>query len=96
MSCYFVARLAIHDRELYRRYEAGFDEIFARYDGQVVAVDDEPIALEGSPACTRVVMIRFPTEAEAQRWYRSPEYQTLAALRWQAADAEVLLVRGRV
>jgi uncharacterized protein (DUF1330 family) len=95
MSCYFIAQLTIHDRALYAKYEAGFDEIFARYEGKVVAVDDNPVALEGSPSCTRVVVIRFPSEAELRRWYDSPEYQALAALRWRAADGEVLLVHGR-
>jgi len=95
MSCYFIAKITIHNRELYARYESGFDEIFARYDGKVIAVDDSPVPLEGAPTCTRVVMIRFPSEAEAQRWYTSAEYQALAALRWRASDAETLLVHGR-
>ncbi len=95
MSCYFVAKLDIHDRSLYAKYEAGFDEIFARYEGEVVAVDDLPTPLEGSPSCTRVVMIRFPSEGELRRWYDSTEYQALAALRRRAAGGEVLLVHGR-
>ena len=95
MSCYFIAKITIHDRELYAKYESGFDEIFPRYDGKVVAVDDSPVPLEGSPSCTRVVVIRFPSEAEARRWYDSPEYRALAAHRWRASDAEALLVHGR-
>jgi uncharacterized protein (DUF1330 family) len=95
MNCYFIAKLTIHDRGLYAKYESGFDEIFAHYEGEVIAVDDSPYSLEGSASCARVVMIRFPSEAELRRWYDSPEYQALAALRWRAADAEVLLVHGR-
>ena len=48
MCCYLIARIVIRNRELYKQYEAGFDEVFARYKGEVV-VDDHPAPLEGSP-----------------------------------------------
>ncbi len=65
MSRYFTAGVAIPDRELFKWYEGGFDEILAPYEGEVVAVDNRPMQLEGSSACTRVVVIRFPCEARA-------------------------------
>ncbi len=95
MSCYFVANISIRDREEYGKYEEGFDEIFARYTGNVVAVDDSPATLEGQWPYTRTVLIRFPDEQEARRWYESEEYQELAKHRWSAARADVALVHGR-
>ena len=95
MSCYFVARINIHDREKYKLYEEGFDQIFANYQGKVVAVDDNPTVLEGKRQHSRLVLIRFPNKAEAKRWYDSAEYQALAQYRFEASTAEIVLVNGR-
>ncbi len=49
MTHYIVARIAIHDRERYAQYEAGFMQVFAEYGGQMLAVNDAPEVLEGPP-----------------------------------------------
>ena len=95
MSAYFIAQIKIKDLQEYRRYLAGFDEVFSRYKGEVILVDDRPAVLEGEWHYTRVVVIRFPEEKEARRWYYSTGYQKLVQLRWQAADADVILAKGR-
>jgi uncharacterized protein (DUF1330 family) len=94
MSSYFVALVTIHDPAGYERYLAGFDDIFARYEGQVVAVDDNPGVLEGQWPGQRTVVIRFPDEKELRRWYESPEYQQLARHRKEASVASIAVVRG--
>ena len=42
MTTYIVATLTIHDRERYSQYEAGFMEIFQRFEGEMLAVDEQP------------------------------------------------------
>ncbi|HWI66343.1 MAG TPA: DUF1330 domain-containing protein [Symbiobacteriaceae bacterium] len=95
MSAYFLAQITIRDEATYAKYLDGFDEIFARFQGEVVAVDDAPTVLEGQWHRGRVVLIRFPDEQELRRWYESPEYQALARFRQAASDADILLVHGR-
>lgn len=95
MSCYFLAHIKIHDNEEYQKYLDGTDSVFSKFDGKVVAVDDEPTVLEGAHPYTRVVLIRFPNEAEALRWYNSPEYQEIVKHRHRASEADVVLVHGR-
>lgn len=95
MSAYFLAQIAIDDPVAYEQYLDGFDAIFARYSGKVIAVDDSPAVLEGTWSQTRVVLIRFPTEEDLRVWYESPEYQALAEFRRQASRADILLVHGR-
>lgn len=95
MSCYFVARITINDPAGYDAYLDGFDEAFAQHDGEVVAVDESPRRLEGEWSADRLVLIRFPDEAAARRWYDSPEYQKLIQVREKAASAEIVLVTGR-
>ncbi len=95
MSCYFIAQISIHDERQYRQYEDGFDDIFAKYDGKVLLVDDSPTVLEGTWPHSRVVLIRFPDEREARRWYDSDEYQMLAMHRRRASQADIILAKGR-
>ena len=95
MSCYFIAQINIHDMDEYQKYLDGFDEIFKRYNGKVIAVDDKPSVLEGEWSYSRIVMIRFPSETEAKRWYESPEYQELAQYRQRASTADALFVNAR-
>lgn len=95
MSAYFVALIDIDDRDRYARYLDGFDAVFARYGGEVVAVEDAPRSLEGEWPTGRTVLIRFPDEAELRRWYDSPEYQELAAQRRAAARCRIAAITGR-
>ena len=95
MSCYFIAQIAIHDRKEYKLYLDGFDEIFKRYDGKVLVVDDAPVVLEGRLRHRRIVIIRFRDRREAKRWYTSSAYQALAQHRKRAAKTDIILARGR-
>jgi uncharacterized protein (DUF1330 family) len=73
----------------------GYDRVFKNYNGEVVAVDDSPAVLEGTWPYTRTVVIRFPSQAEAMRWYESAEYQQLAKHRHKASRADIIIVKGR-
>ena len=95
MSCYFIAQINIHDRDEYQKYLDGYDEVFSKYGGVVVAVDEDPSILEGDWPFQRTVVIRFTDEAEARRWYESSEYQELIKHRHRASEANVVLVRSR-
>ena len=95
MSAYFIAQIKINDPEEYEKYLKGFDDIFEKFKGEVVAVDDNPTTLEGVWDYTRIVIIRFPNERELRLWYDSPEYQSLAQHRFNASQANVLIVEGR-
>jgi uncharacterized protein (DUF1330 family) len=95
MSVYIIAQINIHDREGYDRYEDGFDEIFEKYKGMVVTVDEDVTVLEGEWPYGRTVMIRFPSEAEARRWYESDEYTALKQHRLAASDGNIILVSRR-
>jgi len=46
--------------------------------------------IEGEWPFTRAVLLRFPDEEEARRWYQSPEYQALSQHRWNASTGTVI------
>ncbi len=94
MPHYFIAQIRIHDSAGYERYLDGFDQVFEKFNGTVLAVDDHPVVLEGAWPLPRTVLIRFETESDFHAWYRSPEYQRLIAIRNRAAEGNVVLARG--
>ena len=93
MSVYIIAQIAIHDRKEYSRYIDGFDEIFGKYKGMLISVDEEPIILEGEWPYTRTVLMSFPNETEARRWFESPEYQELARIRHDTSKANIVMIK---
>ena len=95
MSCYFIAQLLIEDEDEYKKYLDGFDVVFEKYEGEVIAVEESPIILEGDWDYSRLIIIRFSNEGEAKRWYKSRQYQTILQHRLKAANGPVLLVNDR-
>ncbi len=95
MSCYFIAQITIHNPQKYKLYEEQFDTIFHNYNGKVIAVDDNPTILEGEWRHKRMVVIHFQDEEEAKRWYYSPEYQKVVKYRWEASQADVVLITSK-
>lgn len=87
-----MAQIKIHNREEYQKYLDGFDQIFSKYKGLLLAADENPQIIEGKWPYSRTILIRFPSEEEAKRWYQSPEYQELVKHRHHASEANIVLV----
>ena len=94
-AVYGIGLISIDDRESYREYERDFSRIFQQYGGTIMATSERPDVIEGEWPWTRTVLIRFPSKAEFDRWYRSPEYQEIAKTRWASSVANLALVEGR-
>ena len=94
MAHYLIATITIVDREEYGQYELGFMEVFQKYQGKMLAVDESVKLLEGQWPVTRTVLIEFPDESAAMDWYESAEYQTLAKHRFASSEANVAIIQG--
>lgn len=94
-SVFFCATIRIRDHTGYQRYLDAYDEAFAGTGGEVLAVDDAPLRLEGAPPTGRLVLIRFPDEAAFRSWYDSDAYRRIVVHRHACAETDALLVRGR-
>jgi uncharacterized protein (DUF1330 family) len=92
MSVYIIAQIDIQDRDGYRRYEEGFPTVFSKFNGELLVVSENPTVVEGSWPCTRTVLLKFPSREEAERWYRSPQYQALSQNRWNASKTNAVIV----
>lgn len=94
MATYAIALINISDRSGYAAYEKGFMDIFGRYRGKVLAVDEAPVVKEGTWPYTRTVLLEFPSNAEFDRWYHSDAYQALAKHRFGASQASIAVIRS--
>lgn len=94
MTVYVLAQLSFTDEEAYRRYQSRFRDVFRRFDGRVLAADEQPKLLEGRWDGDKVVLLSFPDEEAARRFLESPEYQDIAQDRKAGADTTTLLLRG--
>ena len=94
MTVYCIALICIADRERYSVYEQGFMEIFNRYGGTLLAVDETPMVKEGDWPHTRTVLASFPNSIVFEAWFGSPEYQTLAKHRHAASTGSIALIKG--
>ncbi len=94
MAVYLIAQVTIHDRAEYDRYQAGLLDVFARHEGELLAVSDGATVLEGEWPCTRTVLMRFPSEAAARRWFESPDYQRISEHRHRGATTNVVMIQA--
>jgi uncharacterized protein (DUF1330 family) len=94
MTQYFVAQIKINDETGYEKYLEHFDEIFSKYNGEYLAIDESPSLLEGKWNYTKLVLIKFPSKEEFEAWYYSDEYQKILKHRLKAATCDTILLEG--
>lgn len=94
MTAYVILiREKLRDADAMARYSEAAKS--ARGDHKIT-----PLAFYGAHEVTEgadtegVVILSFPTMAEAKAWYTSPEYTAAKAHRFQAADYRVMFVEG--
>jgi uncharacterized protein (DUF1330 family) len=94
MIHYFVAQIKIHDPIEYEKYLDKFDEIFSRYDGEYLAIDESPIILEGNWDYTKSVLVKFKNKQDFEDWYNSDDYQRILKYRLNSSKCDTILVKG--
>jgi uncharacterized protein (DUF1330 family) len=94
MAYFFIAQIKINDKAGYQNYVSRAGEIFSKYRGKYLAVDNNPEVLEGRWNYTRTVLIRFDSRNDFNDWYHSEEYQEILKYRLKSADCDSLLVEG--
>ena len=94
MSAYVIADVTITDPALYDDYRRQVAATVQAHGGRFLARGGEVLPLEGGWDAKRVVILEFPDMEALQRWYGSPEYAPLAALRQRASRGRLIAVAG--
>ena len=73
VAVYAVVNLHVTEPAVYRQYEKGFFPLLKKYGGEFITYDDAPFTLEGeAPRNGRMIILKFPSEAQARAWYADP------------------------
>jgi uncharacterized protein (DUF1330 family) len=94
MPAYIVARVDVADPALLKDYMAATPPIIEKYHGKFIARGGRTVTFEGPNESRRIVVIEFPALADAEAFYRSPEYVEARRLREGIAVAEFIAVEG--
>lgn len=94
MAAYMLASIEVTDPVTYEDYRKGVAGTIAQYGGRFLARGGATEHLEGSFVPKRVVIVEFPSMEAAKRWYGSPEYAPLLALRKRASKGDLFVTEG--
>lgn len=91
MRSYFVANIRITNPEVYARYLEKCDEVFTKFKGKYLVVDENAELLEGGWNYTKLVIIEFPGKQELKNWYESKEYQDILKYRMDGSECDTVI-----
>jgi uncharacterized protein (DUF1330 family) len=94
MAAYVIVQISIEDPLVYEEYKLLAPSSVAAYGGRYVVRGGRSEVLEGAWQPPRLVILEFPTLAQAHAWWSSPEYAPAKALRQRCAQTEMLLIEG--
>jgi uncharacterized protein (DUF1330 family) len=94
MAFYFVAFEKINDPEEYSHYIESFDEVFSRYNGEYLSIDESPVILEGKWDYQKSVILKFETMKDFDDWYYSDDYRRIMKHRISSSGSDIILMEG--
>jgi uncharacterized protein (DUF1330 family) len=94
MSAYVIVEFTVKDPDVYReKYAVNAEKSAKEYGAEILANSNWEI-LDGAPMLSSGVIVQFPNQETALRWYNSPEYQQLIEVRGIAMDVRFSLLDG--
>jgi uncharacterized protein (DUF1330 family) len=94
MAAYVIGEVEIHDMEDYKEYAKRVPATIQQYGGKYLVRGGAVTPKEGGWSPKRVVVLEFPSMEQARKWYDSPEYAPVLAIRTRAASSKLILVEG--
>jgi uncharacterized protein (DUF1330 family) len=94
MKGYVIVNVNVRDAERYKAYVQAATPTVAAHGGKYIVRAGRSERLEGDLAVHRLVVLEFPSFAQAKAWYASPEYQAALAIRQSCASADLVIIEG--
>jgi len=92
---YMIANYTIKDQAIFQKYMQEAGSLAGKYGGKVIVFNLNATAVEGKPKSVMAIA-EFPSLADAERFYRSPEYTAAKKYRIAATDGFVVITEGFV
>jgi uncharacterized protein (DUF1330 family) len=81
---FVISNIEVTNPEKYQKYAEAAASVVTAYQGKILTRGGKVVIFDGH-APQRVVVIEFPSLADAERWRSSPEFQKLKPLQQQSA-----------
>ena len=95
MPAYIVGQVVMRDPSWVEPYRARVPALVQKHGGRYLVRGGKMETLEGSAALpSSIVVLEFPSRAQARAFYDDPEYVACAKLRQDGALTELVLVDG--
>ena len=94
MKAYVIAAETVKDQAMFDDYRQAVPETLTLFGGRFAARGGNLTVLEGEWPHSRLVLIEFPSRADAEGWYKSPAYQKIIALRHKSSVGNLIIVDG--
>jgi uncharacterized protein (DUF1330 family) len=94
MAAYVIAEIEVTDPAAYAEYGKQVPATIEKYGGRFIVRGGALEPLEGGWSPKRLVVLEFPSMAQARAWYRSAEYAPLIRLRQKASRGKLIAVEG--
>lgn len=94
MAGYVIAEVEVTDPAAYEEYRKLVPATIAKYGGKYLVRGGAVESKEGGWQPNRLVVLEFASLEQARKWYHSPEYAPVLALRLKAARSKAVLVEG--
>jgi uncharacterized protein (DUF1330 family) len=92
---YMIANYTITDQAGYNKYMEEAGPLAPKYGGKIIVFNLNAIAVEGEPKSVMAIA-EFPSLADAQRFYNSPEYTAARKFRVASTEGSVIITEGFV
>ena len=94
MSAYIIVDVEVTDPVGYEEYKRLTPISLAQYGGRFIVRGGRAENLEGDWNPTRIVVAEFDSVEQAKKWWSSPEYAPVKALRQRYGRTRMIVVEG--
>jgi uncharacterized protein (DUF1330 family) len=90
---YLVAEIEVNDPAAFQAYQKKALETLKPYHFRVLA-NGKPDVTEGAPAKGTVIILKFDSMEDAQKWYSTSPYKELIPERQKATNSRLYFIEG--
>jgi uncharacterized protein (DUF1330 family) len=94
MVAYVINDMEVIDPQLLDEYKKLSPATVVQYGGRFLARGGQTETLEGTWSPKRLVILEFPSVAQAKAWVNSPEYAPAKRVRQKASRSNIIVVEG--
>jgi len=92
---YLMARIAVHDKEAFAEFGKCAGPAIKQHGGKVLIRNPSPDVRENvQGAKGLLIVVQFPSLADAVKFYESEEYGKAMAIRKMCSDCDLILTEG--